>query len=210
VKQLGSGGDRVARLRAAASLSRAVDARDVYTGNHSQRVAELAVRLAARIGLTREEIELTRIAASLHDLGKLVLPEDLLRQAAPLTQSERIALERHAYIDFHMLESLGIDPVAEWVLHHHERWDGGGYPDGLAGVEIPLGARIIFVADAYDAMTPDRVYRPRRAPDDALTEIVRCAGTHFDPAVVAALGAELAPAQPVEPERSRRLPALAV
>jgi HD-GYP domain-containing protein (c-di-GMP phosphodiesterase class II) len=145
----------VARLRAAASLSRAVDARDVYTGNHSQRVAELAVRLAARIGLTREEIELTRLAASLHDLGKLVLPEDLLRQAAPLTQSERIALERHAYIDFHMLESLGIDPVAEWVLH--ERWDGGGYPDGLARVEIPLGARIIFVADAYDAMTSARV-----------------------------------------------------
>jgi putative nucleotidyltransferase with HDIG domain len=185
-------------LRAAASLARAVDARDVYTGSHSQRVAQLAVRLAARIGLPREELELTRLAASLHDLGKLALPEDLLRKPAPLTAPERTVLQRHAQIGFRMLESLGIDPVAEWVLHHHERWDGTGYPDRLAGTEIPLGARIIFVADAYDAMTSDRVYRQRRTNEDALDEIIRCAGTQFDPEVVEALEAELEPEQQPE------------
>jgi diguanylate cyclase (GGDEF)-like protein/putative nucleotidyltransferase with HDIG domain len=195
LKQLATAGDRAARLRAAASLARAVDARDVYTGSHSQRVAQLAVRLAARIGLPREELELTRLAASLHDLGKLALPEDLLRKPAPLTAPERTVLQRHAQIGFRMLESLGIDPVAEWVLHHHERWDGTGYPDRLAGTEIPLGARIIFVADAYDAMTSDRVYRQRRTNEDALDEIVRCAGTQFDPEVVEALEAELEPEQ---------------
>jgi diguanylate cyclase (GGDEF)-like protein/putative nucleotidyltransferase with HDIG domain len=193
LKRLASAGDRAARLRAAASLARAVDARDVYTGNHSQRVAQLAVRIASRIGLNREELELTRLAASLHDLGKLALPEDLLRKPAPLTEPERIVLQRHAEIGFRMLESLGIDPVAEWVLHHHERWDGTGYPDRLAGTEIPLGARIIFVADAYDAMTSDRIYRRRRSADEALAEISRCAGTQFDPSVVEALEAELEP-----------------
>jgi len=198
LKQLATAGDRAARLRAAASLARAVDARDVYTGSHSQRVAQLAVRLAARIGLPREELELTRLAASLHDLGKLALPEDLLRKPAPLTAPERTVLQRHAQIGFRMLESLGIDPVAEWVLHHHERWDGTGYPDRLAGTEIPLGARIIFVADAYDAMTSDRVYRQRRTNEDALDEIVRCAGTQFDPEVVEALEAELEPEQQPE------------
>jgi HD-GYP domain-containing protein (c-di-GMP phosphodiesterase class II) len=191
LKRLASGGDRVARLRAAASLARAVDARDVYTGFHSQRVAQLAVRIAVRLGLDREHVELTRLAASLHDLGKLALPEELLRKPGPLTEPERLVLERHPQIGFRMLDSLGIDPVADWVLHHHERWDGHGYPDGLEGEGIPLGARIIFVADAYDAMTSDRLYRARRSPEAALAELVACAGTQFDPAVVAALESEL-------------------
>ena len=85
-----------------------------------------------------------------------------------------------------MLESLGVDPVADWVLHHHERWDGTGYPDGLRGEEIPLGARIIFVADAYDAMTSDRVYRPRLTDEEATAELISCADTQFDPAIVTA------------------------
>jgi diguanylate cyclase (GGDEF)-like protein/putative nucleotidyltransferase with HDIG domain len=203
LKRLASGGDRVARLRAAASLARAVDARDVYTGFHSQRVAQLAVRIAERLGLNQEHVELTRLAASLHDLGKLALPEELLRKPGPLTEPERLVLERHPQIGFRMLDSLGIDPVADWVLHHHERWDGDGYPDGLAGSAIPLGARIIFVADAYDAMTSDRLYRARRSPQAALAELLECSGTQFDPDVVAALDAELAldasfePAAPV-------------
>jgi len=100
-------------------------------------------------------------------------------------------LERHPQIGFRMLESLGVDPVADWVLHHHERWDGGGYPDGLPADSIPLGARIIFVADAYDAMTSDRVYRRRLTAHDALAELQRCSGTQFDPEVVAAFAAEL-------------------
>ena len=199
LKRLASGGDRVARLRAAASLARAVDARDVYTGFHSQRVAQLAVRIATRLGLDREQIELTRLAASLHDLGKLALPEELLRKPGPLTDPERLVLERHPQIGYRMLDSLGVDPVADWVLHHHERWDGAGYPDQLEGAEIPLGARIIFVADAYDAMTSDRLYRSRLSAAAALTELRACAGTQFDPAVVAALEEELAPEVVPEP-----------
>jgi len=193
LRRLASAGDRAGRLRAAASLARAVDARDVYTGNHSQRVAQLAVRLAARLGLSREELELTQLAASLHDVGKLALPEDLLCKPEPLTGPEWATLRQHAQIGFRMLESLGVDPVAKWVLHHHERWDGSGYPDSLAGTEIPVGARIIFVADAFDAMTSDRIYRRRRSRDEALAEILRCAGTQFDPSVVEALSVELGP-----------------
>jgi HD-GYP domain-containing protein (c-di-GMP phosphodiesterase class II) len=100
-------------------------------------------------------------------------------------------LERHPQIGFRMLESLGVDPVADWVLHHHERWDGSGYPDGVGGDDIPLGARIIFVADAYDAMTSDRVYRGRLTDDEAIAELARCSGTQFDPDIVAALADEL-------------------
>ena len=191
LKRLASGPDRAARFRAAASLARAVDARDVYTGSHSQRVAELAARTARRLGLDDEEVELTRLAASLHDLGKLAVPEEILRKPGPLTEPERLVLERHPQIGFRMLESLGVDPVADWVLHHHERWDGSGYPDGLPGECIPLGARIIFVADAYDAMTSERVYRRRVAPQEAIAELERCAGTQFDPEIVGALADEL-------------------
>jgi diguanylate cyclase (GGDEF)-like protein len=193
LKRLAGAKDRAARLRAAASLASAVDARDVYAGNHSERVAELAVRLATRIGLSREELELTRLAGSLHDLGKLALPENVLRKPTPLTEPEWTVLREHASLGSRMLESLGIGLVAEWVLHHHERWDGKGYPDGLAGTDIPLGARILFVADAFDAMTSDGFYGKACSADDALTEVVLCAGTQFDPAVVEALAAELAP-----------------
>jgi diguanylate cyclase (GGDEF)-like protein/putative nucleotidyltransferase with HDIG domain len=191
LKRLAGGPDRAARFRAAASLARAVDARDVYTGSHSQRVAELAARTAKRLGLPEEEIELTRLAGSLHDLGKLAIPEEILRKPGPLTEPERMVLERHPQIGFRMLESLGVDPVADWVLHHHERWDGSGYPDGLPGETIPLGARIIFVADAYDAMTSERVYRRRVLPEQAIAELKRCAGSQFDPDIVAALAHEL-------------------
>ena len=199
LKRLAGGPDRAARFRAAASLARAVDARDVYTGSHSQRVAELAARTARRLGLPDEEIELTRLAASLHDLGKLAIPEEILRKPGPLTDPERLVLERHPQIGFRMLESLGVDPVADWVLHHHERWDGSGYPDGLPGQTIPLGARIIFVADAYDAMTSERVYRRRVLADEAVAELQRCAGTQFDPEIVDALADELAASE--EPRR---------
>jgi diguanylate cyclase (GGDEF)-like protein/putative nucleotidyltransferase with HDIG domain len=199
LKRLASGPDRAARFRAAASLARAVDARDVYTGSHSQRVADLAARTARRLGMPEEEVELTRLAASLHDLGKLAIPEEILRKPGPLTDPERMVLERHPQIGFRMLESLGVDPVADWVLHHHERWDGSGYPDGLPGERIPLGARIIFVADAYDAMTSERVYRRRVAPEQAIAELKRCAGRQFDPEIVNALADELDEA--VDPSR---------
>ncbi len=191
LRRLAGGADRAARYRAAASLAKAVDARDTYTGRHSERVAGLAARIATRLDADGETIELTRLAARLHDLGKLAIPEEILRKSGALSDSERLVLERHPQIGYRMLESLGVDPVATWVLHHHERWDGRGYPDGLAGERIPLGARIIFVADAFDAMTSERVYRRPLTHDHALGEIVRCAGSQFDPFVVAALAREL-------------------
>ncbi|MDQ3856948.1 MAG: diguanylate cyclase, partial [Actinomycetota bacterium] len=186
LRRLAEERDRRARFLAAVGLARAVDARDAYTGAHSAEVGELAARIAARLGLDPEQVELLRLAGSLHDVGKLAIAEDILRKPGPLNEAERVVLERHPHIGFRMLDSLGIEPVATWVLHHHERWDGGGYPDRLARDEIPLGARILFVADAYDAMTTDRIYRGRLSHEAALHELERCAGTQFDPDVVAA------------------------
>jgi diguanylate cyclase (GGDEF)-like protein/putative nucleotidyltransferase with HDIG domain len=188
---LTDGSDRAARYRAAASLAKAVDARDAYTGSHSERVSELAGRIARRLGIGETQVELTRLAGSLHDLGKLAIPEEILRKPDALSDAERLVLERHPQIGYRMLESLGVEPVAEWVLHHHERWDGTGYPNGLRGDEIPLGARIIFVADAFDAMTSERVYRRSLSELEALAELGRCAGSQFDPAIVDAFAEEL-------------------
>jgi putative nucleotidyltransferase with HDIG domain len=200
LQELAEGPDRAARYRAAASLAKAVDARDVYTGSHSQRVAELAARIARRLGVDEAQIELARLAGSLHDQGKLAIPEEILRKPSALNESERVVLQRHPQIGHRMLESLGVEPVAEWVLHHHERWDGNGYPDRLRGEEIPLGARILFVADAFDAMTSERVYRKPLSERDAVSELERCAGSQFDPAIVDAFSVELGAAAQRAPE----------
>jgi len=191
LEQLTDTPDRAARHRAAESLAKAVDERDAYTGSHSQRVGDYSARIARRLGADEPGIELTRLAGNLHDLGKLGIPEEVPRKPNSLSDAERLMLERHPKIGFKMLESLGVEPVAEWVLHHHERWDGAGYPNRLVGDQIPLGARIIFVADAYDAMTSERAYRGALTQHDAIAELERCAGTQFDPAVVKALSDEL-------------------
>ena len=189
--QLADTPDRAAQYRAAESLAKAVDERDAYAGSHSQRVGDYSARIARRLGADEPAVELTRLAGNLHDLGKLAIPEEVLRKPGTLSEAERLMLERHPQIGFRMLESLGVQPVAEWVLHHHERWDGAGYPNRLAGDQIPLGARIIFVADAYDAMTSERAYHEALSQGDALAELERCAGAQFDPAVVSALSDEL-------------------
>ena len=191
LQELAGGTDRTARYRAAVSLAKAVDARDAFAGSHSDRVGDLAARIARRLGVEDAQIELTRVAASLHDLGKLAIPEEILRKRGTLNESERLVLQRHPQIGHRMLESLGVEPIADWVLHHHERWDGDGYPDRLRGEEIPLGARIIFVADAYDAMTSERVYERSLSPSEALEELERCSGSQFDPAIVDACSEEL-------------------
>jgi len=203
LRRLAHGPDRAARFRAAASLAKAVDARDTYTGSHSTRVAELGAWIARCLGLDQEHVELTRLAGSLHDLGKLAIPEEILQKPGPLTQPERLVVQRHSQIGHRMLESLGVDPVADWVLHHHEHWDGSGYPDRLKGEQIPLGARIIFVADAYDAMTSNRAYRGRLSPRDAVDELQRCAGTQFDPEIVAAFTHELVERVPATADAAR-------
>jgi diguanylate cyclase (GGDEF)-like protein len=184
--ELTRGTDRAARFRAAAALARAVDRRDAFTGSHSERVAAVATAIGEQLQLPRAEVDLIRLAASLHDLGKLAIPEELLQKPAELTTAEWLVVRRHPEIGYRMLESLGVAPVAEWVLHHHERWDGSGYPDGLAGEDIPLGSRIILVASAFDAMMFGRLYRRPLAREEALAEIERCAGSQFDPQVVRA------------------------
>ncbi len=183
---------RAAGIQQAASAAHAVIARDVYIGSHSHNVGELAARLALRVGLDREEAELIRVAGSLHDIGKLLIPEEILHKPGALTPAERSVVERHSEIGFRMLESLGLEPIATWVFHHHERWDGDGYPHGLVGEEIPLPSRILLVADAYDTITTDRVYLKKMSRSEAMAEIERCSGTQFDPAVVNALQVELA------------------
>jgi diguanylate cyclase (GGDEF)-like protein len=179
--------DRAARLQAAAALASAVDARDAFEGSHSTRVGDLAAGVAGRLGLPEEEIELIRLAGRLHDIGKLAVPEEILRKPGPLTRREKEVLESHPQVGHGMLLPLDIEPVPTWVLHHHERWDGSGVPSQLAGERIPLGARIIFAADAWDAMTNARPYSPAQSPDEAREEIRRCSGKQFDPVVVTAL-----------------------
>ena len=179
--------DRRARLNAASCLARTIEARDAYTSDHSDAVAELAARLALELGLSPEEAELMRLAGRVHDLGKVAIAEDVLCKPGPLSWDERQTIETHSEVGFRMLSSLGIEPVALWVRHHHERWDGTGYPTGLAGDAIPIGSRILAVADAYEAMTSDRVYQDGMPEDEAVAELARCADTQFDPRVVDAL-----------------------
>jgi diguanylate cyclase (GGDEF)-like protein len=183
--------DRAMRLQAATSLARAVDSRDALGGSHSQDVGRLAARIGARLGLDVEQCELLELAGRLHDLGKVAIPEEVLEKDGPLTPDERRVLERHPAIGSNMLISLGLGAVAGWVLHHHERWDGTGYPDALAGEAIPHPARILAAADTFDALISDHVYRGPLSKAQALGELERGAGTQFDPTVVAALVAEL-------------------
>jgi diguanylate cyclase (GGDEF)-like protein len=191
--QAGGVGDQAARIRAAASLARVVDARHADSGNHSERVALFAGRIAEQLGLPDAQVELTRLAGSLHDLGKLAIPEELLRKPSALTGEERRVMQRHPQIGYRMLASLGVEPIADWILHQGERWDGTGYPEGLTQDSIPLGSRIVFVADAFDAMTSTRPYRPALRRADAVRELERCAGTQFDPDVVDAFIATVEP-----------------
>jgi diguanylate cyclase (GGDEF)-like protein len=183
--------DRATRLQAAMSLARAVDSRDALSGSHSESVGRLAARIAARLGSDLDECELLELAGRLHDLGKVAIPDEILEKPGPLAPDERTVLERHPTVGSHMLTSLGLGAVSGWVLHHHERWDGTGYPEGLAGEAIPLPARILAAADSFDAMT----CRKRLSQTQAVGELEQEAGAQFDPAVVAALVAELGDAE---------------
>jgi putative two-component system response regulator len=164
------------------ALASAVDAKDPATEHHCGRVAERAVQLARLAALEPGEIEAVGYGAVLHDVGKIGIREDVLRKPGVLTDEERSEMQRHPLIGAEILRPLRLGQwVSPIVRAHHERWDGRGYPDGLAGERIPLGARIVAIVDAHDAMTHDRPYRARLSDDEALEELRRNRGAQFDP-----------------------------
>jgi len=165
-----------------ASLSAAIEARDPYLRGHSSRVTAYAEALARRLGWAGLKIEELKLGGSLHDVGKMSVAEHILRKPGPLTDAEFNALRRHPAEGVRLIAGIErFRPALPYVLFHHERWDGAGYPTGRCGREIPVEARILAVADAFDAMISTRPYRPALPVDYALGEVERGAGTQFDP-----------------------------
>jgi putative two-component system response regulator len=166
-------------------LANAIEARQPSLGGHCERLASLAVRLAGELGLSEREVEIVRLGATLHDVGKIAIPDRILLKPGPLEREERTLMQTHALVGSRLLEPVEtLRAVREVVRHHHERWDGRGYPDGLAGEGIPLAARIVAVADAIEAMSSPRVYRGPLEPEQVLEELERGHGSQWDPAVV--------------------------
>ncbi len=183
--------DELGRQRRAgllAQLAAALEARDPYTHGHSRRVARHATLIAHRMDLSQHHVAKVRTAASLHDVGKINTPPAVLQKPGRLTDTEFDVIKRHAVDGAEMVASLGDAELTAMVRHHHERVDGTGYPCGLARDDIPLGARIIAVADTFDAITSSRPYRPANAHNAALEILVGEAGTQLDAVVVAAFG----------------------
>ena len=189
-------------VAAVESMADVVDRRDPYTYKHSQDVAACAVRIARQMRLPDRDVEMIRLAARVHDLGKIAVPDAVLHKEGRLTDQEFALMKRHPEDGAQILAKFGeYRRGRELVLAHHERMDGRGYPLGLSGDQIPLGARIIAVADAWDAMTSNRPYRSALEQDVALGELLRGRGTQWDARVVDAFSAGLPGAVPLEPER---------
>ena len=171
-----------------AGLAEALLERDRYTGEHSERVAELSAQVARSLGLDAREAERVRAAALLHDIGKVGIPDDILRKGGELSDQEWQTMRGHPMIGERIVRSMpGLGPVARIIRHEHERWDGSGYPDGLKRDEIPIGARIVLACDAYHAMTSDRPYRTALSHAEAIRELAEGAGAQFDPQVTEVL-----------------------
>ena len=170
-----------------------IEADDAYTGSHSRDVVELVLAVAERLGLDPGEQRMAEFTALLHDVGKIRIPSEIINKPGPLDDEERALMNTHTILGHEMLERAGglLGEVGPYVRSCHEHWDGNGYPDGLAGEEIPLVSRIVCTCDAWSAMTTDRSYRKALSPEDAVAELRRCAGTQFDPRVVDALLAAL-------------------
>ncbi|MET9519713.1 HD-GYP domain-containing protein [Streptomyces sp. NPDC002994] len=185
--------ERAAHQATIRALVQAVDIKDQYTRGHSERVGRASVMIARELGMEEDRIEVLRFAGILHDVGKLGVPTRLLRKDGPLTPEERRVIELHPEYGHEMVRGIGfLGEARAAILHHHERLDGSGYPYGLAGGQIPEFARVVAVADAFDAMTSTRSYRRARPVGTALRELERCAGTQFDPLMVQALTRALA------------------
>jgi len=169
------------------SLLVALKTRDADTYDHSKRTVRISLLLGRECGLDHSELRSLEFGALLHDLGKIGVPDNILRKPGTLNAFEWAMMRRHPLLGQEILSGLRfLDDARTIVAQHHEKWDGSGYPLGLSGEEILLSARVLFVADAFDAMTSDRVYRPAKSYEEAVAELDRCAGTHFDPRVIAA------------------------
>jgi HD-GYP domain-containing protein (c-di-GMP phosphodiesterase class II) len=174
---------------ALAGLVRAVDRKDRYTRAHSEGVTRLALQLGAAIGLAPHELQVVRTAGLLHDVGKIGVGDRILKTPGPLSAEEMQAMQAHPALGDAIVAGLpldGLEAIRGGVRHHHERWDGRGYPDALAGEAIPLLGRLLAIPDCYSAMTTDRPYRSALSREAALAEIERGAGTQFDPILAAA------------------------
>jgi putative nucleotidyltransferase with HDIG domain len=173
---------------AVGALAAAIDARDNYTHAHSEQVVQLATEIARRLGLSGSDVDRVRDGAMLHDVGKVAIPNEILYKPGPLTPDEWDIMREHPVIGERILrrtpELAGIAPL---VRHEHERWDGKGYPDGLAGADIPVGSRIILACDAYNAMITERPYREPMGEAEAAGELRAHAGSQFDPDVIETL-----------------------
>ncbi|GAC1319662.1 MAG: hypothetical protein NVSMB25_10810 [Thermoleophilaceae bacterium] len=185
-------------------LAETLDIRDTGTARHSQSVARYAGMIAARLGLSEAAVKRLRLAGVLHDIGKIGVPDSILRKPGQLTDSEYAEMKAHAELGARILAGAHLDDLSGWVLAHHERPDGCGYPHRISSHEIPMEAKILAVADAYEAMTSDRVYRDSIGTQAAQEELLRCAGSQFDPEVVRALLEALA-AEAAPPARSGAL-----
>jgi diguanylate cyclase (GGDEF)-like protein/putative nucleotidyltransferase with HDIG domain len=188
VESLTAGADdsrqTVEQIAAVLILAETLDLRDTGTAQHSQTVGRLCERIASALGLDPERVERVRLAGLLHDLGKIGVPDPILRKPGALTEAEWNEMRKHPELGARILSGANLDDLSAWVLAHHERPDGRGYPSGLSGEEIPLEARILAVADSFEAMTSDRVYRAGMPVEDAVEELRRCAGSQFDQGVV--------------------------
>ncbi len=177
----------------ATALARAVDAKDAYTHSHCETVSELCGLIAQELGMSARHIARLRLAGLLHDVGKIGITDSILQKPGPLSDDEFEVMKTHTRLG-HAIVTAAERPIeAKWILHHHERVDGQGYPDGLAGEDIPFESRVILVADAFEAITADRPYRMHQSVETALDELERHAGTQFDPACVAALARVVRP-----------------
>ncbi|MEE8414233.1 MAG: HD domain-containing phosphohydrolase [Dehalococcoidales bacterium] len=175
-------------FQAVTALVHALEAKDIYTSGHSQRVADFSVAIGNKMGLPQQSIEKIKMAGLVHDIGKIGIKEQILNKPAGLTGEEFKQVQRHPEIGEYILAPIVNDTeILKLVRHHHEHYDGNGYPDRLTGTRIPLGTRILAVADAYDAMTSDRPYRKAMSSKVAFDELERKKGTQFDPEVVTVL-----------------------
>jgi putative two-component system response regulator len=200
---------RASREETIERLCIAVEARDPETATHISQMSQLCRDVALELRLPREHCELIRIASAMHDVGKIGIPDNILLKPGKLTPAERTVMEEHAEIGYRILvgsRSELLQLAALIAFTHHERFDGSGYPRGIRGVAIPLEGRIAAVADVYDALTRDRVYRPRMTHDEAMTIMEEGRGTHFDPEVLDALLAVLERLPTSAPDAQQLLP----